>query len=51
MRDALDSWFPTIVKYAGLGLMAYAVFVDHLSHIALVTAASGMILFKSVWGK
>ena len=51
MRDALDSWFPTIVRYGGLGLMAYAVFLDHLAHLALVTAASGMILFKSVWGR
>lgn len=30
--------------------MGYAVFGDHLQHIALVTAATGMILFKNVWG-
>lgn len=31
--------------------MGYSVFADHLHHIALVTAASGMVLFKNVWGR
>jgi hypothetical protein len=51
VQQALDSWFPTLVRYAGLGLMGWAVFFDHLAHIELVTASAGMILFKNVWGR
>lgn len=51
VKDALDSWFPTLVRYAGLAMMGYSVVADHLHHIELVTAASGMILFKNVWGR
>jgi hypothetical protein len=49
LRARLDDWFATVVRYAGLGVIADAVFIDHLEHIALVTAGMGMILFKNVW--
>lgn len=47
----LDNWFPTVVRYVGLGLAVYAVVVDRGEHPVLLTFAVGMIGFKSVWGK
>lgn len=49
-RQVVDDWFPTLVRYGGLVLMFYWVFIDHLQHVALFTAATGMIVFKSVYG-
>ena len=50
-RKALDVWFPTIVRYAGVGLLIYAAAVDRGRNPALIPTAAGMILFKSVYGE
>jgi len=47
---ALDVWFPTLARYFGLGLMAYAVFFDQGQNPALVPAATGLIFLKTVLG-
>jgi folate-dependent phosphoribosylglycinamide formyltransferase PurN len=49
-RRALDSWFPTLVRYAGFATMLYGIFIDHASNPAILPAATGMILFKTVYG-
>jgi hypothetical protein len=46
----LDSAFPTLVRYGGVVLMAYAALVDRGSNPALIPAATGMLFFKSVYG-
>lgn len=47
-RRGLDSWFPTLARYFGLGLMGYAVFVDKGQNPALIPAATGLIFLKTV---
>lgn len=49
-RHALDSWFPTVTRYIGVILMVYAALIDHGSNPALIPAATGLILFKTVYG-
>jgi len=49
-RKRLDDWFPTVVRYLGVGLLVYAGVVDKGANPALIPAAMGMILFKSVYG-
>lgn len=49
-RKSLDVWFPTIVRYAGVGLLVYAAVIDRGQNPALIPTAAGMILFKSVYG-
>ena len=49
-RDLLDEWFPIIVRYVGVGLLVYAGLVDRGANPALIPAAMGMILFKTVYG-
>jgi len=49
-QKQLDRWFPTIVRYAGIALMAYAALVDRGRNPALIPTAVGMILFKTVYG-
>lgn len=49
-RKILDDWFPTVVRYLGVVLMFYATVIDHGHNPALITAATGMILFKTVYG-
>ena len=46
----LDKWFPTIVRYLGVGLLVYAAVIDRGKNPALIPTAAGMILFKSVYG-
>lgn len=46
-RRSLDVWFPTIVRYVGLALLLYAAWTKQ---VALVTAGTGMILFKTITG-
>lgn len=50
-REVLDVWFPTVVRYAGVGLLLYAAVVDKGRNPALIPTAAGMILFKSVYGE
>lgn len=50
-RKTLDVWFPTIVRYAGVGLLVYAAAIDRGQNPALIPTAAGMILFKSVYGE
>lgn len=49
-RRILDAWFPTIVRYAGFGTLVYGIFVDRGANPAILPAATGMILFKTVYG-
>lgn len=49
-RRTLDEWFPTVVRYMGVGLLVYAAVVDRGRTPALIPTAAGMILFKSVYG-
>ena len=49
-RRRLDDWFPTVVRYAGVSLALYAAVIDKGSNPALIPAAMGMILFKTVYG-
>lgn len=49
-QKALDKWFPTIVRYVGVGLMLYAALIDQGRNPALIPTALGMILFKTVYG-
>jgi hypothetical protein len=51
LRRLMEEWFPTLVHYAGIVLMAYAVAVDQGRHLAFLTAATGMILYKVVAGR
>lgn len=46
----LDEWFPTVVRFVGIGLMVYAALVDKGSNPALIPTAMGLILFKTVYG-
>lgn len=50
-RQKLDSWFPTIVRYAGVCLLVYAALIDKGQNPALLPTAAGMILFKTVYGE
>lgn len=50
-RRQLDAWFPTVVRYLGVGLMVSLVgeaIFRHLEYPSLIVAASGMILYKTV---
>ena len=49
-QKRLDQWFPTVVRYAGVGLMLYAALVDRGRNPALIPTAGGMFFFKSVYG-
>jgi hypothetical protein len=49
VRRRLDYWFPTLTRYAGFGLMLYAVAFDHGHNPELIPAATGMIFLKSVY--
>jgi hypothetical protein len=50
-RRRLDDWFPTVARYAGVVLLFYAAAIDRGGNPALIPAAMGMILFKSVYGQ
>jgi hypothetical protein len=49
-QKRLDRWFPTALRYCGLGLIVYAAFVDQGKNPALIPAATGMIFFKTIYG-
>jgi hypothetical protein len=49
-RRALDSWFPTLARYFGLALLAYAALVDKGRNPALYPAAMGLVFLKTVLG-
>jgi hypothetical protein len=49
-RKQLDDWFPTVVRYCGIGLMVYAGVIDRGRTPALIPTATGMILFKTIYG-
>lgn len=49
-RKRLDDWFPTVVRYCGIALLVYSGVIDHGQNPALIPAAMGMILFKTVYG-
>lgn len=48
-RRKLDEWFPTVVRYGGFVLLLYSGVVDRGANPALIPAAMGMILFKTVY--
>ena len=48
-RAVLDTWFPTVLRYVGLGLMIYGAAIDRGANPALIPAATGMIFFKTVY--
>lgn len=50
-RKVLDIWFPTVVRYMGVGLLVYAAVIDKGRNPALIPTSAGMILFKSVYGE
>ena len=49
-RAQLDDWFPTVVRYVGIALLVFACVVDRGANPALIPAAMGLILFKTVYG-
>lgn len=49
-RKKLDDWFPTVVRYVGVALLVYSGVIDRGANPALIPAAMGMILFKTVYG-
>ncbi len=49
-RRRADEWFPTVVRYAGVVLLFYAGVIDKGGNPALIPAAMGLILFKTVYG-
>ena len=49
-RRLADQWFPTLIRYGGLVLMAYAALVDRGKNPALIPAATGMIFLKTLYG-
>lgn len=49
-RKALDNWFPTVVRYAGVVLLFYAAVIDKGQNPALIPTSAGLILFKTVYG-
>jgi hypothetical protein len=49
-RKKLDEWFPTLVRYVGMGLLIYSGLVDRGANPALIPAAMAMIVFKTVYG-
>ena len=49
-RAQLDDWFPTVVRYVGIALLLFAGVVDRGANPALIPAAMGLILFKTVYG-
>jgi len=46
-RRVLDSWFPTVARWCGLGLIFYAVLFDQGRNPALIPAATGLIFLKT----
>ena len=49
-RKALDEWFPTVVRYLGVIVLLWELAVDEGQNPAMITAAMGMILFKTLVG-
>jgi hypothetical protein len=49
-RLVLDSWFPTLARYLGLGLLVYAGLFDRGKNPALIPGATGLIFLKNVIG-
>jgi len=47
-RRWLDTWFPTVARWCGLGLIIYAVLVDQGQNPALIPAATGLVFLKTV---
>lgn len=50
-RRILDEWFPTIVRYVGVGLttaLTVEAIFFHLEYPSAFIAAAGMILYKTV---
>lgn len=50
VRGALDAWFGTLARYAGLAVLLYAVFVDRLRNPALLPLIPGLMFLKNVVG-
>jgi hypothetical protein len=49
-RRSAEDFFPTLVRYVGIGLMVYAALIDMGRNPALIPAATGMIFFKTIYG-
>jgi hypothetical protein len=49
-RKVLDEWFPTIIRYLGIIVLLWEIMIDRGKNPAMITAAMGMILFKSLVG-
>jgi hypothetical protein len=50
-RERLDDWHPTLVRYGGFGLIAYALASGQWKdNPELIPAAVGMIYYKKVAG-
>lgn len=49
-RKALDEWFPTVVRYVGVIVLLWELAIDKGQNPAMITAAMGLILFKSLIG-
>jgi len=49
-RRILDQWFPTVVRYIGVWMAVYGAVVDQGKNPALIPLATGMILFKTIYG-
>lgn len=49
-REVMDAWFPTLIRYVGIGLIVYAAVFDQGRNPALIPAATGMFFFKTIYG-
>ena len=49
-RRLMDETLPTLVHYLGIIVLVYAIFIDHLENPALIPAATGLLLFKAIYG-
>lgn len=48
LREALDLWWPTLVRYGGMALAAYEVVIDDFQNPSALILAGGMMGLKEV---
>lgn len=45
----LDEWFPRLCRVAGLALLVYAGFFDHLDNPAMLPLGFGLVFFENIY--
>lgn len=48
LHDSLDLWWPTVIRYAGLGIVIYETIWDKVDRPSLLVLAAGMMGLKEV---